>query len=141
MYTVNVKSRLIVVCLIEKDSKFLLGKKPKNTGPYPNSWHTPGGGVNLDEESIEDALRREMKEEAGIEIKDIQGFGFDEDYEPNKHGEVTHYIFLDFKAKYLSGTIKAGDDMNHLQWIRKEGLKNLNLNKPTKKLLKKLNII
>ena len=135
------KSRLIVVCLIEKDSKFLLGKKPKNTGPYPNLWHTPGGGVNLDEESIEDALRREMKEETGIEITDIREVGFDEDYETNKHGELTHYVFLDFKVNYLSGDINAGDDIKHLRWVKKEDLKNLNLNKPTKKLLKKLNII
>lgn len=132
------KSRVIVVGLIEKDDKVLLGKKPENVGPYPNTWHIPGGGIDLGEETIEEALRRELREEAGIEISDIEPLGFDEDHEPNKHGEMMHYIFLDFKAHYASGEVKAGDDINHLQWIEKSKLKSLNLNKPTRKLLKKL---
>lgn len=135
------KSRVIVVGLIEKGGKFLLGKKSDNIGPYPNTWHIPGGGIDLDKESCDEALRREMKEEAGIEIDNIQNVGFDEDYEPNKHGEMTHYIFLDFRATCVSEKINVGDDMNSLQWIKKEELKKLNLNKPTIRLLKKLKIM
>ncbi|MBF8249711.1 MAG: hypothetical protein HW400_312 [Candidatus Levybacteria bacterium] len=135
------KSRIIVVGLIEKDGTVLLGKKFGNIGPYPNTWHNPGGGINLDEESLKEALRREIKEEAGIEIQDIEQLGFDEDNEPDKHGEMTHYIFLDFKAKWLSGEINAGDDMKELKWIKKEELKKLNLNKPAQKLFKKLKFI
>lgn len=135
------KSRVIVVGLIEKNGSFLLGKKPGNIGPYPNTWHIPGGGIDLGEESLEEALRREIKEETGIEIQNIESTGFDEDNEPNKHGEMTHYVFLDFRAEWLSGEIKAGDDMKGLKWIQKDELKNLNLNKPTQKLFKKLKII
>jgi 8-oxo-dGTP diphosphatase len=135
------KHRIIVVGLIEKDGQYLLGKKPEDIGPYPNTWHLPGGGVNLDGETLEEALRREIKEETGISINKIESLGFDEDYEKDKHGEMTRYIFLDFKANYLSGTIKANDDMKKLKWIKKKDLKDLNLNKPTEKLLKKLNLI
>jgi 8-oxo-dGTP diphosphatase len=135
------KFRIIAVGLIEKDKKYLLGKKPDNIGPYPNTWHLPGGGVNLDEESLDEALKREIKEEAGIEIKNIEQIGFDEDNEPDKHGEMTHYIFLDFKANCLSGEINANDDMKKLKWTTKYELKKLNLNKPTKKLFKKLKLI
>lgn len=135
------KSRVIVVGLIEKNGAILLGKKPENIGPYPNTWHFPGGGVNLDEESLTEALKREMKEETGIEIQNIEQLEFDEDNEPDKHGEMTNYLFLDFRAKWLSGEITPGDDMKQLKWVKKEELKNLNLNKPTQTLLKKLNII
>jgi len=135
------KARIIVVGLIEKDGKLLLGKKSMNVGPYANTWHIPGGGINLDKESLEEALRREMKEEARIEIQDIEQIGFDEDNEQDKYGEITHYIFLDFKANYASGEIKANDDMKILKWVGKDELKNLNLNKPTRKLFKKLNFI
>lgn len=135
------KARVIVVGLIEKEGKFLLGKKSKDVGPYPNTWHIPGGGVNLEEESLENALRREIMEEASIEIEEIRRIGFDEDDEPDKHGEMTHYIFLAFRAKYKSGEVKPGDDMDELSWIDRDELKNLNLNKPSKKLLKSLNLI
>jgi ADP-ribose pyrophosphatase YjhB (NUDIX family) len=135
------KHRVIVVGLIEKNECYLLGKKPENIGPYPNTWHLPGGGINLDKETLEEALIREIKEETGIEIKEIQSLGFDEDYEKDKHGEMTHYIFLDFKANYLSGEIKANDDMKKLKWVKRNELKDLNLNKPTEKLFKKLSLM
>jgi len=140
-YTTTMKSRVIIVGIIEKDGKILLGKKPENIGPYPNTWHLPGGGINLDEESLEEALKREIKEEARIEVKNIESVGFDEDYEPNKHGEMTHYLFIDFKAICISKQLNPGDDMNYLQWVEKSKIKNLNLNKPTRKVLKKLKII
>lgn len=135
------KFRVIVVGLIEKDGSYLLGKKPENIGPYPNTWHLPGGGINLEAESLEEALKREIKEEAGIEIQNIHSVGLDEDYEKDKHGELTHYVFLDFKADYLSGTINANDDMKQLKWVEVKEIKDLNLNKPTKKLFEKLNLI
>jgi len=132
------KSRVIVVGVIEKNGAILLGKKPDGVGPYPDTWHIPGGGVNLEEEKLEDALKREMREEAGIEITNIKAVGFDEDYENDKHGEKTHYVFLDFKASCSSNDAKAGDDMSSLQWVKMDKLKNLDLNKPTRRLLEKL---
>ncbi|HLD57692.1 MAG TPA: NUDIX domain-containing protein [archaeon] len=133
--------RVIVAAIIEKDGKLLLGQKPNNVGPYPNTWHLLGGGIKLGEESIIDALKREIREEANIEITDIQRVSFDEDYEPNKHGEKTHYIFLVFKAKHKSGDPKASDDITELKWIDKSQLSKIKLARPSIKLFKELGYI
>jgi len=132
---------VIVSAIIEKDGKLLLGRKPKDVGPYPNTWHLPGGAMKLGEESITDELKREVNEETGIEITDIEHVSFDEDYESNKHGEMTHYIFLVFKAKHESGDLNASDDITELKWIDRSALKDIELPRPSVKLFKKLRYI
>lgn len=132
------QSRLIVVGVVEHNDKVLLGQKAENIGPYPNTWHIPGGGVDLDKESLEEAIKREVLEECDICVEVIEPIGFDEDYEPNRHGEMTHYVFLSFKMKYLSGESKGGDDIRNVQWILKDKLTALNLNKPSRKLFEEL---
>jgi len=134
------KTRVIVSAIIEKNRKFLFGKKPQNIGPYPNTWHLLGGGIKQGE-SIIDAVKREVLEESGIEITDIEPISFDEDLEPNKHGIKTHYVFLVFKTKYKSGELKPKDDITELKWIDKTTLKSIELNRPTVKLFKKLKLI
>jgi len=131
------KTRVIVSAVIEKNRDLLFGKKKADVGPYPNTWHLIGGGVD-DGESLSDAIKREIKEEAGIEVTISRSLGFDEDYEPNKHGEITHYIFLVFLAEYVSGEVKADDDIVKLEWISREKLAEIELNKPSIKLFKKM---
>lgn len=135
------KARIIVSAIIRKEDHFLFGKKAENIGPYPNTWHLIGGGVNLEEETLEEAIRREVKEEAGIEIDDLKMLSFDEGNEPNKHGEMTHYVFLVYDTNYKSGKIKAGDDIKELKWFKAEEIGDISLPKPTEKVLKALNLI
>jgi nucleoside triphosphatase len=134
------ETRVIVSAIVKKDDQFLFGKKPKDIGPYPNTWHLLGGGVNSGE-SILDAIKREVSEESGITIKNIKSISFDEDYEPNKHGVETHYIFLVFQAEYESGELKPKDDINELRWIDRSELPKLNLNRASIKLFKELKLI
>lgn len=132
------KARVIVTTLIEKKGKMLLGQKPKNVGPYPNTWHLPGGGVDLEKESLEDAVRREIKEETGLTVSKMERVSFDEDYEPDKHGEMTHYLFLVYKVTPTSMDAKAADDIIELKWFKKSELKNIPLTRPSVKFFKEI---
>jgi len=134
------KTRFIVSAVIEDGNKLLFGRKTKDVGPYPNTWHLIGGGIN-EGESLEDNLKREILEETGIEVDILKSLSFDEDYEPNKHGELTHYIFLVYLVKYKSGTPTADDDIKTLRWFKKDELPVDELNKPTIKLFKKIGYI
>lgn len=134
------ETRVIVSAIVENKGEFLFGKKPKGVGPYPDTWHLLGGGIR-ENEPLVDAVKREIFEESGIKIKDIVPVSFDEDTEPNKHGVMTHYIFLVFMSRYSSGKLKPKDDITELTWIKKKDLGKTNLNRPTVKLFRKLKLI
>jgi 8-oxo-dGTP pyrophosphatase MutT (NUDIX family) len=57
--------------VLSADGKLLMGlKDPAKGGVYPNAWHIPGGGVD-EGESLEEAARREGREEAGLDLTDV----------------------------------------------------------------------
>ncbi|SRR6266403_47616 len=65
----------VVFGYVEKDLKILLIKRKYE--PFQDSWALPGGFV-LEEESVDDAVERELKEEAGIEdiyLEQLYTFG------------------------------------------------------------------
>jgi 8-oxo-dGTP diphosphatase len=57
-----------IVACVDADGWVLLVKQV--AGPYAGAWLLPGGGVD-DGESIEEGLRREMREETGCELEDV----------------------------------------------------------------------
>lgn len=125
------KYRVTVVAVITNGTDVLLGRKPKDVGPYPNTWVIPGGGINLGEETTEEALIREVHEETGLEIQDIKPLLFSTDTEPDKHGVPTYYIHLVYTATYKSGEIKAQDDVASLSWIPIKDLPTLTVARPS----------
>ena len=120
------------VIVVNRDGKVLIGKRKGGHAPY---YSIPGGQLDLGE-TFEAGAIREVKEETGIEAEIEKSLGFDEDFEPDKHGEITHYIFLVYKAKYISGELKPDDDIEKLEWISKEKLSQIELNRPAVKLFK-----
>ncbi len=57
-----------VAAIVEDKGKILVGKKIKGNHFLSQTWHLPGGKHN-NGEAEEEAIIREIKEEAGIEIK------------------------------------------------------------------------
>jgi ADP-ribose pyrophosphatase YjhB (NUDIX family) len=76
---------------------------------------------------------REIKEETGLDAEKLEHISFDEDYEPDKHGEMTHYLFLVYKVTPTSMDAKVADDIVMLKWFKKSELKNISLTRPSMK--------
>lgn len=61
------RQRTIVCPLIENDGCYLLCKMADDRGVFPGQWALSGGGVEPGER-IEEALRREVREELGEQL-------------------------------------------------------------------------
>jgi 8-oxo-dGTP diphosphatase / 2-hydroxy-dATP diphosphatase len=74
--------KLLTLCIVTKGEEVLLGMKKRGFGA--GRWNGFGGKVQ-EGESIEAAAIRETKEEAGIEVKNMQEVGvLDFEFEGNK---------------------------------------------------------
>ncbi len=133
------KTRLVVVAIVERDGKILMGNKVKDMGPYPNTWRLPGGGVE-EGESLEDAVKREVREETGLEVTNLEKVALQEDDEPNKHNEMTHYTFHIFRAE-TTGEEKPSYEFPELMWVDKLKLKEVPLARPSMEYFKHIGLL
>lgn len=83
----NPNVRVGVGVFVFKDGKFLLQKRQGSHGE--GTWSLPGGHLEYGE-SFEDTARREVVEEAGIEIINV------------RFGAVTNDLFIDENKHYVT---------------------------------------
>lgn len=94
-----------VVVAIVKDDKILLLKQSyifKNSKVLLSGYVTTG-------ETVEETVQREVKEEAGLEIKDIKYLG--SEYLASKE-----IVMLTFMATYAGGEIIKSDEVEWVEW-------------------------
>ncbi len=105
-----------VGAVVFKDDYVLLVRRGKP--PLSGEWSIPGGGQREDE-SIIDALKREIREECGIDvyIKDLVGLYEYIEREKDSGRVLYHYIVFDFLAEYRDGSLTPGSDVDDARWV------------------------
>lgn len=106
-----------VAVLIGKQGKVLLIKRRSSHGA--GSWAPPGGHIDYGE-SVLECASREVKEETGLEIKNLKVLGFTEDiFEKEKK----HYITIWVKADWASGEIRQDhEEFSEIGWFDRNKL-------------------
>lgn len=96
--------------MVFKEGKVLMGKR--NSGDVAGKYIFPGGKLEY-LESLEECARRETREEAGIEIKNLLFLQLrnELDYAP-KH----HYINIGFVAEWESGEARVMEPDKFDSW-------------------------
>lgn len=128
---------VVVTGIVAKDGKYLIMKRAAHEKAFPNMWTVPGGKLVYDEYSklpykikypqwynaVEWVLKKEIKEEANIEIKNPQYLCDIVFVRPDGFPVVT----LSYWAEYESGETKAGKDLTDFAWVTAEEAKNYEL--------------
>lgn len=95
--------------------------------PRAGQWSLPGGAQKVGE-TIADAARREIREEAGIAVDLGKVIATLDLIERDARGLVRlHYTLIDFVAEALEVTLRAGSDAAEARWFALEDLPALNL--------------
>jgi ADP-ribose pyrophosphatase YjhB (NUDIX family) len=95
--------------VIVRDGHVLLGRRANDPGK--GRWDLPGGFLHEGEDPV-DALRREVREETGLELDILEFLGtWNEPYWDRM------VLCLTWIARPAGGDEKAGDDLAELQWF------------------------
>lgn len=110
MTKINVHQKAVVV---NSENKFLALKKSYGQ----KTWDLPGGAVEIPEEH-EIALRREIREEAGIEIDSVvvplqvvSGYNKEDD---------EYFLFIGYRAAVRKESVVLSDEHTDYRWVTKE---------------------
>lgn len=107
----NNRPRVSVAVIIIKQNKVLIGKR-KRVGTGKGMWGFPGGHLEF-YETFEDCAIREVMEETGLKIQNIQfGAITNDHFEKDRK----HYITLFFTADYISGVPKVLEPEKSERW-------------------------
>ncbi|HEX3653079.1 MAG TPA: NUDIX hydrolase [Rhizomicrobium sp.] len=89
----------------------------RGQAPRLGEWSIPGGRVELGE-SLREALVREVAEETGLMVA-VEGLIDTVDFvERDGDGAVTtHYVLIDFSARWISGEASPASDVTECGWF------------------------
>ena len=101
-------------CIVFREEAVLLVRRGKP--PRIGQWSLPGGAQHVGEKA-EEAARRELREEASIEVGQMTlAYVFDAINQDEDGRALYHYTIIDFAALWLDGEARAGDDVSEVAW-------------------------
>ena len=113
----NAAPTACALCVDER-GRLLLGRRAHP--PYQGRWDTPGGFLEEDEHPL-DALRRELREETGLEVEPGRFLGvWMDQYSEDESGPWTLNLY--WLARALGGEPRAADDVSELRWFGRDEL-------------------
>lgn len=131
--------RVVPTVIIYNDQgKYLLIKRSPDLKVFPGKWHCPGGGLSMDDYDhlpstsdnhsqwynvVEEALRREAREEAGVEIEKPEYLLDLVFIRP----DGVPCLVLSYFAKYSGGEVKISEEAVEHVWATFEECKKYDL--------------
>lgn len=125
------RTKLTIMCMVYKDDgSFLVENRLKKDWP---GLTFPGGHVE-DDELIEDAVIREMKEETGLDVSSIEPRGY---IEWNEFGDDVRHLAMLFRTKSFKGELKSSKE-GEIFFIKENEIEKYLLSNDFEKIYQKM---
>jgi 8-oxo-dGTP diphosphatase len=109
-----------VGAIIEDRGRVLMVERGQE--PLKGVWSLPGGGVEVGER-LEDAVRREVREETGLEVEPVSVAEIFERIMPDAAGRTEyHYVLIDYLCRVTGGELSAASDASRAVWVPRDEL-------------------
>ncbi|RJQ35992.1 NUDIX domain-containing protein [Candidatus Parcubacteria bacterium] len=128
--------KVVITAIVVRDGRYLILKRSAKEEKFPNRWTVPGGKLDTDDymhrpkdtpdywyNVLEETLRREVREEAGIEIANIRYVTSLADAPEGKDPSLV----ISCLADYARGQIALSDEMSDAAWVTLEEAKRFDL--------------
>jgi mutator protein MutT len=120
--------------ILENDAVLLIRRGKE---PLKGIWSIPGGALEIGE-SLTDAVRREVREEVGLEIEVHEIVEVFERITRDDQGEIRyHYVLVDYICRPAGGTLAAADDADDARWIARSDLGAIEVTQGTPAVIEK----
>ena len=118
-----------VGALIFEGDEILLVERGRE--PLKGYWSLPGGVLETGE-SLKDGIRREVREETGLEIEPLEIAEVLERIMRDAEGQAEyHYVLIDYICRVTGGTLGAADDSSAVAWVKRGDLGDYKLTEGT----------
>ncbi len=127
---------IAVGAIIRHQDRLVLIRRDKE--PAKGFWTFPGGAVELGE-SLQDAVRREVLEETGLQVEPGEVATVIDHVARDEAGAVRyHYIIVDYYARPVRGALQPGGDVSDARWVGLADLDGLEMTEKAGELAREL---
>lgn len=112
----------VVFACHDGKGNYLHAKRGAASRDEQGTWDPGGGGVEV-HDTIEETLRKEIREEYCAEVIEYEFMGY-RDVHREHEGEKTHWIALDFRVLVDPVTVRNGEPhkLDEVAWFRLDAL-------------------
>ena len=104
---------------------------------WGNKFTVPGGHIELGE-TAEDAIKREVKEETGLDVESVKLLLVQQAIYPKDYYKHEHFIFMDYVCQAKTSEVHLdGRELQEYVWVKPEESLKLDMEEYTRNFVNK----